>query len=223
MKSQNTLEEWRPIDGFDDRYAVSNRGRVMNLKTERVLKNTINTHGYYVVNLGKGNTRTVHKLVATAFIENPNNLPQVNHISEDKRDNNVNNLEWVSASKNIRHSVHQQSCRINQLTLDGKFIRQWDSSHEIERELGYECTHIIAVCKGKRKTANGFCWQYADPSRQRKCNRPVAALTKDGDLIADYKSAAEAARCLKICSQLIRLCLKGTCKSTHGLRFIYID
>lgn len=225
--SQNTREElWKPIAGYPN-YKVSNRGRVMNLKTGSVLKNIIDTYGYAKVGLCKGNEKLkqikVHRLVATAFIPNPDNLPQVNHIDEDKRNNDVSNLEWCTASQNQRHSIHQRSCKINQLTLDGELVNTWDSSEQIKRELGYSKGNIISCCKGKRKTAHGYKWEYADGLNQQKQNRPIAALTKDGDLIAEYKSAAEAARGLKISHYSIHLCLKGVYKSTHGLRFIYID
>ena len=233
MKNTHEFQDeeiWKPIQGYEGLYAVSNRGRVMNLKTERILKNWSNTHGYSMVFLYKGdNTKpkavTVHKLVATAFIENPENLAQVNHIDECKTNNDVTNLEWVSASQNQRHSAHTKSCRINQLSLDGKFIRTWDSSHEIEKELGFHQGSIIQSCKGNKNYSHvgGFKWQYADPSQQRKVNRPVAALTKDGEYVAEYKSASDAARSLKIRVNSIHYCLKGICKSTHGLQFIYID
>lgn len=220
-------EIWKEIAGFEGLYAVSNKGRVKNLETGKVLKNWSNTHGYSMITLYKGdNTKpkavTIHKLVATAFIPNPNNLPYINHIDECKTNNDVTNLEWCTPSQNNKHSAHQQSCRINQLSLDGELINAWGSAHEIERQLGFNNGSIIQCCKGKLKTAYGFRWEYADTSQQRKYNRPVAALSKDGDLIAEYKNAAEAARHLKICRQAINLCLNGTCKSTHGLRFIYV-
>lgn len=223
--SQDTREEWRPIAGFPN-YQVSNRGRVMNLMRGKVLKNRINGHGYEHVALcknGKQKNYTVHRLVAQAFIPNTDNLPQINHIDECKTNNDVSNLEWCTPSQNQRYSAHHRSCKINQLTLDGELVKTWESSHQSERELGYKCTYIIAVCKGKRKQAYGYKWEYADPEQQRKFNRPIAALTKDGDLIAEYKSAAEAARGLKISTTQICFCLNGTYKSAHGLRFIYID
>lgn len=220
-------EEWKPIKGYEDRYAVSSKGKVMNLETGKVLKNMIDTHGYPFVALyngdGKPKQIRIHRLIAEAFIPNTLNLPQINHIDEDKRNNNVENLEWCTVSQNNKHSAYQHSCKINQYTLDGEFIKQWGSSHEINRELGYSNGHIIDCCKCKRKQAYGFRWEYVDPSQQRKINRPVAALTKDGDLICEYKNAAEAAMSLKIRVNSIRLCLNGIYKSTHGLRFIYID
>lgn len=220
-------EIWKEIQGFEGLYAVSNRGRVKNLKTGKVLKYVIDNMGYAFVTLYKANSKPknikVHKLVVKTFIPNPDNLPQINHIDENKWNNNVSNLEWCTASQNQRHSAHQRSCRINQLTLDGQFIRQWESSHQIGRELGYNQSYIIQSCKRKRKQAYGYKWEYADPEQQRKLNRPVAALTKDGELVSEYKSAAEASRCLKISATQIYYCLNGTYKSTHGLRFIYID
>lgn len=221
-------EEWKPIQGYEGLYAVSSKGKVMNLKTGRVLKHRSTIHGYAMVTLckvdgTKPKNCNIHRLVAQAFIPNPLNLPQVNHIDECKTNNDVSNLEWCTASQNNKHSSYQRSCKINQLSLDGKFIKQWESSMHIEKELGYKHGHIINCCKGKRKTAYGFRWGYADTEQQRKLNRPVAALTKDGEYVAEYKSAAEAARCLKIKYICIRLCLNGTYKSTHGLKFIYID
>lgn len=223
--SQNTLEEWRPIDGYPN-YQVSNRGRVINVKSGKVLKPGVYNTGYEYVNLyknGKYKNYNIHRLVANAYIPNPDNLPQVNHIDENKCNNNVENLEWCTASQNTRHSAHKRSCRINQLTLDGEFIKQWDSARDVERELGFNNGSIIKSCKGKLEKAYGYKWGYADGLHQRKQNRPIAALTKDGDFIAEYKSAAEAARCLKISTTQIYLCLNGTYKSAHGLRFIYID
>lgn len=222
-------EIWKEIQGFEGLYAVSNKGKVMNLMSGKVLKNNINTHGYPFVQLHKGNEKPkqikVHRLIAEAFIPNPDNLPEVNHIDEDKTNNDVTNLEWVTASQNQRHSAHTKSCRINQLTLDGELIKTWESSMQIQRELGYSKSNIIKCCKGNKRYSHvgGFKWEYADPEQQRKLNRPVAALTKDGEYVAEYKNAAEASRCLKISNTQIYFCLKGTCKSAHGLRFIYID
>ena len=231
MKNTHEFQDeeiWKEIQGFEDRYAVSSKGRVMNLKTGKILKHGSTQNGYANVCLCKGDGTKrkwikVHRLVAEAFIDNPDNLPQVNHKDENKTNNNVENLEWCSASKNIRHSVYQRSCKINQLTIDGELVKEWESSEQIKRETGYSNGNIIDCCKGEYKQMYGYKWEYADPSQQRKYNRPVAALTMDGDLIAEYKSAAEAAKCLKIGVMSIRYCLKGIYKSTNGLKFIYID
>ena len=225
--SKDTEEVWRDIQGFENQYAISTKGRVRNIRTGRILKYGIDGHGYPFVVLYKANSKPkqikIHKLVAESFIDNPNKLPQVDHIDEVKTNNDVSNLRWVSASENIRHSSHKQSCKIKQLTLDGELVKVWESSKQIEKETGYSHGNILKCCRGKYKQAYGYHWEYTDPSQQHKHNRPVAALTKDGEFVAKYKSVAEASRCLKISYTQVYLCLNGKLKSTHGLKFIYID
>lgn len=223
--SQDTREEWRPIDGFPN-YQVSNKGRVMNLKSGRVLKPRVDGHNYEYVALyksGKPKDYRIHRLTAEAFIPNINNLPQVDHRDENKRNNDVSNLRWVTISENIKHSAHQRYCRINQLSLNGELVKTWDSSEQIKRNLGYSNSSIIQCCKGKFKQAYGYRWEYVNQEQQRKFNRPVAALTKDGEFVTEFKSVAEASRSLKIRDSLIHYCLNGRLKTTHGLRFIYLD
>lgn len=215
-------EIWKEIQGFEGQYAVSDKGNVKNLKNGRIFTGNYNGLGYKQVTL-KGKKHLIHRLTALAFIPNPNNLPCINHKNERKDDNNVSNLEWCTASENQRHSAHQKSCRINQLTLDGKLVKVWQSSKQIERETGYSQGNIIQCCRGKKRSAYGYRWEYSDPSQQHKHNRPVAALTKDGEFVAEYKSITEASSCLKIKYNSIYYCLNGTTKSAHGLKFVYID
>ena len=113
------IEEWRPIEGYEGLYEVSNTGRVRSLdmyvkgKSYRLHKGKVlspgkNKNGYLKVNLhynGKRETITVHRLVAQAFIENPDNLPQVNHKDEDKTNNNVDNLEWCDVKYNLSYGT----------------------------------------------------------------------------------------------------------------------
>lgn len=219
---EDTKEQWKDIEGLEGLYAVSNRGRVRNKKTNKILTGGYNNYGYNFVKL-KGKPYYIHRLTALAFLDNPNKLPYINHIDERKDNNDVSNLEWCSASYNTNYSSHKISCKINQLTLDGELVKAWESSWQIEKETGYDQSSILKSCKRKRKQAYGYRWEYADMSQQRKVNRPVAALTKDGEFVAEYKSAAEASRCLKIKKQYVSRCLKGMYKSTLGLKFIYID
>lgn len=215
-------EVWKEIEGFEGLYEVSTKGRIRNLKTGKIRADRYDWNGYKIVRL-KGKEYLVHRLTALAFIDNPHKLPYINHKNEKKDDNNVENLEWCSPSYNVNYSIYKQSCQIKQIDKGGNLIKIWNSSWQIERETGYKQSNIINCCKSKYKQAYGFKWEYADPSQQQKHNRPVAALTKDGEFVAEYKSAAEASRCLKIKYQYVYRCLKGTYKSTHGLKFIYID
>ena len=96
------MEEWRVIEEFPQ-YKVSNLGRVINVKKNKLMTITIRPNGYCVVKLSKNNVareRKVHRLVAIAFIENPNNYKCVNHKNEDKTDNRVENLEWCNHQYN---------------------------------------------------------------------------------------------------------------------------
>jgi len=96
------MQEYRPIVDFEN-YEISNLGNVRNIKTEKILKNCINNEGYYQVNLYKDKkrtTKTIHQLVANTFIENPENKFCVDHINNDKLDNNVNNLRWATSNEN---------------------------------------------------------------------------------------------------------------------------
>lgn len=102
-------EIWKEIDGYNGVYQVSNLGKVRKSASLKPIAICLNTTGYEQVNLSDGFTRKkllVHRLVAQAFIPNPNNLPQINHIDENKRNNKVSNLEWCDASYNNNYGAH---------------------------------------------------------------------------------------------------------------------
>ena len=105
------IKEWKPVVGYEGLYEVSNMGRVKSLKRlrtkERIIAQFQNHRGYARVTLWKDNSQkkySVHRLVAEAFIPNPNNLPEVNHIDGDKQNNHMDNLEWCTRSENILHA-----------------------------------------------------------------------------------------------------------------------
>jgi len=100
-------EIWKSIPGFEN-YLISNLGNVYNKKFNRVKKPTKGNGGYWSINLsknGKSSFCLLHRIVAITFLPNPENKPQVNHINADKKDNTVNNLEWVTSKENNIHSV----------------------------------------------------------------------------------------------------------------------
>ena len=165
-------EIWKPIEGYPD-YEVSNMGRVKSLKfgKEKILKGVKDKNGYLIVDLykeGKQKHYLIHRLVASAFIDNPNNLPQVNHIDEDKTNNRVENLEYCDSSYNTNFGtrteriVKANSIPILQFTKSGEFVKKWNNAKEVERDLEISSSNIYKCCKGKLKSIGGYEWGYAD-------------------------------------------------------------
>ena len=166
-------EIWRDIDGYKGLYQVSNKGRVKSLKwgKERILRPGTNRLGYMFVCLYHDNmkkTVKLHRLVAQAFIPNPDNLPEINHRDENKKNNCVENLEWCDRIYNLNYGTRNEritgrpSIPIIQYSKDGVFIKEWPSSREVERVLGINNSHINACCRGKQKSAYDFIWRYKE-------------------------------------------------------------
>lgn len=162
------MEVWKKIKGYET-YEVSTTGRIRNIASGEVLKTPLNTWGYPSVTLcgmwGRKN-KTVHRIVAEAFIPNPNNLPEVNHKDEDKTNNNVENLEWMTKKENINHGTRTERAnkkkhkRICQYTDGGELVKVFESMKEAEKE-GFNHSAISACCHGKRRTHLGYKWGWA--------------------------------------------------------------
>ena len=167
------METWKKIiyNGQELNYSISSLGKVKNDKTNYVLKSAI-TAGYYTVRLSLGNNKgkhfRIHRLVAEAFIPNPNNYNEVNHINEDKTNNSVENLEWVAHKSNISHATCQQRKGETNTARNGRPIlcvetnQIYASATVIEKELGYGKGNIWQACNGKIKTAYGYHWAYVE-------------------------------------------------------------
>ena len=163
---KNNMEEiWKDIVGYEGLYQVSNLGRVKSLnykctKSEKILKTHPQRWGYLLVKLSykdKAKDFQVHRLVASAFLDNPNNLPQVNHKDKNPSNNKVDNLEWCTPEYNTDYSCAKP---ILQFTKDGKLVRKWNKIKLVEKELGLGHTNITACCKGRKKTGGGYKWRY---------------------------------------------------------------
>ena len=160
-------EVWKDILGYEGIYQVSNLGRIKNSKG-RILttKTTGNYNHILLCKNGKRENFTIHKLVAMAFVPNPNNYKEINHINENARDNRASNLEWCSHKYNINYGtrtkkvIEKQSIKISQYDLDGNFIRDWDKVNDAIRE--YKNHHISNVLNGKRKKASGYIWKWKE-------------------------------------------------------------
>lgn len=169
-------EIWKPIIGYEGLYEVSNFGNVKSLNwrntgVEKCLYLKKHNKGYFQVELCKNKKRKmflVHRIVAEAFLPNPLKKTQINHKDYNRQNNNVENLEWCTVSENMRHSCSRRKARpikrkekICQFTLDGKFLRLWESCISIKRETKYNQTSIFECCENKRKTAYGYLWRYS--------------------------------------------------------------
>ncbi len=183
MKSYRCDEKWRPVVGYEGLYEVSNLGRVRGLdrldSLGREVKGCIrklgtDKDGYKQVCLTKDRKQKlckVHRLVSVAFIGDPEGM-QVNHIDEDKTNNRVDNLEYVTAMQNTHHGTgilrrveafkrSMKTCRpVLQIDPDGTIINRYDSAKRAGESVGTASTSISACCRGKRKTAAGFRWEY---------------------------------------------------------------
>ena len=175
-----------PIPDFPD-YLIETDGRIFSKKRNRWLKYQISPKGYCYLELSnsKGRKRmSVHRLVATAYIPNPDNFPQVNHKDENKQNNNVSNLEWCTAKYNMNYGTVQERIRKNTdftkpiykinaikngkrvsksiLMLDkkGNCINRFVSAKEASRRTNTHYANIIACCKFKRQSAGGYIWKY---------------------------------------------------------------
>ena len=171
-------EIWKDIKVYEGKYQVSNLGNIKNLNhlnSKKIKIMCLKKHkkGYFQIELHKNNiskTFLVHRLVAEAFIPNPNNYPIINHIDLNKNNNCVDNLEWCNQSQNMKHSYILKSTtekprklykKIFQCDLENNIIKIWDNICEIKNIKNYHPTSIKQCCEGKRKQAYGYKWQYA--------------------------------------------------------------
>jgi hypothetical protein len=182
-------EQWRDVPNYEGLYQVSNLGRIRRMPKGKIRVQKAAKNGYLQVNLCKNNKVrwiSVHRLVASAFIANPDNLPVVNHKDENKHNNHADNLEWVTPRENCLHGTgttrQKESrrrndpegnswknaakklaigcCRYNK--TDNSIVKTYASLTEAAHDSGINITTILNQCKGKTQSRTSTYWRYAE-------------------------------------------------------------
>ena len=199
-------EIWKDVKGYEGKYMVSNLGRFKSLNyrrtgKEKILEGYPDKDGYLFVQLwkdGKGKNCRINRLVAQAFLENPQNLPEVNHKDEDKTNNRVENLEWCTTQYNIKYGT---GIKRRAEKLKGRKL-----SEEHKKK-------VAEKLRGKKQSEESI----------KKRSKPVFSVDKESGLIMWWQSAHEAERCTGIACQNICACCKGKAKSAGGHYWFYAD
>lgn len=242
-------EVWKDIVGYEDFYQVSNLGRVKSLDriipfgkfTKRVKGKMLSQPlccGYCEISLGRAkngrrNKQKVHRLVAEAFIPNPNNYPIINHKNEVKTDNRVENIEWCSYSYNLNYGTRKGwQRRINgvpicQYTKEGQFVKRYASIIEAaEMNPPADSSNIYHCCNRETPSCVGYVWRYEGDKFGEYINKalsPVKQYDLDGKFIQRYDSIKEASKSTGIISSGINNCCLGLSLSSGGFVWKYDD
>ena len=174
-------ETWKDIPQYEELYQVSNLGNIKSLNynntgKEQILKPRKNKDGYLMVHLYKNGKRKMyrlHRLIWQAFNGSIPEGYEVNHLSEDKTQNNLDNLNLMTHKENMNFgSRTERAAKANtngkcskpviQYNKQGNLIKEWPSIMEVERSLGFDRGNISKCCLGKLKSAYGFKWQYEE-------------------------------------------------------------
>lgn len=175
-----------PCKGYEKQYLVYNDGRVWSIRSNKFLKPCKCTNGYLRYTLyknGRAKQHYAHRLVAIQFIPNPHKLPQVNHKDENKENNHVDNLEWVTARRNCNYGHHNKRLsrslqgrtlsketririskargtgRVLQYSMNMQFIRAWKSMSAASRALNIDVSNISKCCRHIYRQAGGYIWR----------------------------------------------------------------
>ena len=225
-------------EGQETDYSVSTEGEVRKDTTNYILSQS-SQQDYKFVGLiinGKQKRMRVHRMVALAFIDNPDNKPYVNHINGNRSDNNVENLEWVTPSENTQHAVDTglfksgRARAVVQYNLNGEQMATFESASEAARQTGGSQSKICSCCKRQRKTANDYQWRYYDDIQdvqkiEKKfiTGKKVAQCDEEGNILKIYPSFKEAARAVNGTSSAISRVCSGTNIRHKGYKWKLVE
>ena len=212
-------------EGQETDYSVSTEGEVRKDTTNYILSQS-SQQDYKFVGLiinGRQKRMRVHRMVALAFIDNPDNKPYVNHINGNRSDNNVENLEWVTPSENTQHAVDtglfksSRARAVVQYNLNGEQMATFESASEAARQTGGSQSKITMCCRRQRDSANDYQWRYYDDIQdvqkiEKKfiTGKKVAQCDEEGNILKIYPSFKEAARAVNGTSSAISRVCSGT-------------
>ena len=175
--------EWREVKEYNH-YEVNQFGEIRHRIRKKILKPRIN-NGYQYVNFkinGKNINFSVHRIVANAFIPNPNGYTEVNHKDYNRSNNCVDNLEWVSSSQNKYHAFLKEENKksrgkaVNQYTKEGILIKTFDTITEAAQALGCCVAAISNCCLKRTKTSQGFLWSFVESSTTKYERKPSSSV-----------------------------------------------
>lgn len=230
---------WKPIIGWDGKYEVSDTGEVRSLNYKRTgkTKNLLlfkDNRGYVSVHLThKGNTHKVwvHRLVATAFIANPNNYTVVNHKDENPSNNHVKNLEWCSMKYNVNYGTALTRRRktisrpVNQYMLDGTFVATYQSITDAADSTGIQKSWIATICRCRKGSAKGFTFSYIEENSHYRdtIRKPVWCINISDGTYTNFRSIKEAAHITKAHPSNIIKAITGKIRQSAGYRWGYLN
>ena len=236
-------EVWKDVVGYEGLYKISNLGNVYSLYTNKELSKVTRKDGYQYVSLSKNKSRKlklIHRLVAEAFIPNPDNLPIINHKDEKPSNNRVDNLEWCTYSYNNSYNnvavrrAEPLRKRVYAYNIKGDKVYEFESAQEACRALNLSSGNLSDCCNGIIKTYYNLAWSYSKlsldeikerfsvkPEKYDRISKKVKQYNLEGDFIAEYPSTRETGRQLGFSSSLIARVCRGEAESTHGWVFKY--
>jgi hypothetical protein len=242
----NTHENWKKVEEFDN-YSVSDLGNLRNDTTGRIFNGTVDAIGYKHVRLskdGKYYLRKVHRLVATAFIPNPQNKPLVDHFNEEKKDNRACNLRWVTYKENLdayldrrdrKYGKNPVQRRVAQYDINGDLIAVYKNCRDASNKTGISYPGIYDAAYGKIRTCKNYVWRFLDDEPEQhidfiKDGRLKRVMMTDGNSIIEFSSIKDAALHIEnigIANKEsayanISFCLHGKTKTAYGFKFEYV-